>query len=231
MFLVLQSVSALLDLPKAETIVCATKPSTISSFFAFPSSGPRREDPPGVQSIREFEFKWQSIACCSVRRGWPCAFHSIRGSVIGLLCAFERHGVFLCVPTHRGVASDRQLAFRLRSASTIAVLCLFTWPIEHCRSMALRETPSNFLPHFESSTYRSLPQLPSQQPSCPPAVPLPVSCSSVSIPPTAGPPIPPGAPPSKVAALRDVGESATSFSFRDDVCQLRKQSCVGLQLW
>ena len=99
--------------------------------FASPSSGPRREDPPsGV-----LEFKWQSISCCSVRKGWRCASHSVRGNVIGqLLCVFERHGVFWCVRTHRqsfhpsGKTSAWGLRFRidhglfrLRSGSTIAV--------------------------------------------------------------------------------------------------------------
>ena len=165
--LILQSVSALLDLPRPETTACAIKPRTVRSVLVLRVQGHvvRTPLPSGVQSIRELEFKWQSIPCCSVRRGWPCASHSVRGDVVAQLSrAFERHGVFWCVPAHRQrfhpsgrnlcmgrVASDRPLAFRLRSASTIAVWCfvprgqsntLFPWHCERHRPISL--------PHFGS---------------------------------------------------------------------------------
>ena len=112
---------------------------TPDSSFSFdsPSSGPRRKDrPSGVQSIRQLESKWKSVACCSVRKKWPCAFYSIRGNVIGQLQLHLKGVVFFCVETKRNrfhpsgrnvcmerVAPDRPLAFRLRSESTFSVWC------------------------------------------------------------------------------------------------------------
>ena len=218
--LVLQSVSALFDLPRAETAVCANKPKTVHSVLILQVQGHVVKTSPVVSSpFVNLSPSGNPSLVVPFAKGGPVRLTRFVEMSLDSYYAHLNGMVSSGVFQHSGRAS-----IRVEGTSAWGVwLRIDHWPsasgrhprlrcgvLNHVATRTLsfhciaRDAVRFLLHHFESWTFPSLPQLPSQRPSCPPADPLPVSPSSVTFLPAASPPIPPAPPPSEAAPLRDM---------------------------